>query len=148
MPNAGWKSFPDQREDAGGAWQSHFEKLALPGGNNEYMCAAAAQQLCSCAAHACTSAAPGARRCQLRLPALERPGGAAAHARLNPPPRRYTLIMQLPLTGPLAAGGLIFVLKSASGSQDTRWLKDSKSGGPLAARFPTPAPCPATCAPR
>lgn len=77
MPNAGWKSFPDQREDAGGAWQSHFEKLALPGGANEYM---------------------------------------------------YTLIMQMPLTGTLATGGLTFVLKSASGSQDTRWLKDLGTG--------------------
>lgn len=76
MPAAGWKSFPDVRQDAGGAWQCSFEKLALPGTNNQCM---------------------------------------------------YTLIMQVPLVGPLATGGLTFVLKSDSGNQDTRWLKDAKT---------------------
>lgn len=39
----------------------------------------------------------------------------------------YTLVMQLPLTGSLAAGGVVFVMKGESGSQPTRWLKEAKS---------------------
>ena len=34
---------------------------------------------------------------------------------------------QVPLVGPLATGGLTFVLKSDSGNQDTRWLKDAQT---------------------
>ncbi|KAF6262164.1 hypothetical protein COO60DRAFT_1497567 [Scenedesmus sp. NREL 46B-D3] len=37
----------------------------------------------------------------------------------------YTMMINVPLEGPLAEGGLIFVLKSGSTGQNTKWLKDS-----------------------
>lgn len=45
---------------------------------------------------------------------------------LGPQPM-YTMLMALPLEGPLAEGGLIFVLKSGSTGQNTRWLKSAAS---------------------
>jgi hypothetical protein len=35
----------------------------------------------------------------------------------------YTMMISVPLEGPLAEGGLIFVLKSGSTGQNTKWLK-------------------------
>jgi hypothetical protein len=35
----------------------------------------------------------------------------------------YTMMVNVPLEGPLAEGGLIFVLKSGSTGQNTKWLK-------------------------
>lgn len=43
---------------------------------------------------------------------------------LGPQPM-YTMLAALPLDGPLAEGGLIFVLKSGSTGQNTKWLKDA-----------------------
>jgi hypothetical protein len=37
----------------------------------------------------------------------------------------YTMMINVPLEGPLAEGGLIFVLKSGSTGQNTKWLKVS-----------------------
>lgn len=34
---------------------------------------------------------------------------------------------QIPLEGPTAAGGLVFVLRSGSTGQNTKWLKDAKT---------------------
>lgn len=63
--------------DAGGAWQSSFEKHPLP-----------------------------------------QPGGGQG------PEAMYTMVLSVPLEGPLERGGVIFVLRSSLGQQ-TAWLKDA-----------------------
>lgn len=41
------------------------------------------------------------------------------------PAPMYTMLLDVPFDGPLAEGGLIFVLKSGSTGQNTKWLKDA-----------------------
>ncbi len=40
----------------------------------------------------------------------------------------FTLLLAVPLEGTAARGGMVFVLKSGSEGQNTRWLKDTKTG--------------------
>lgn len=74
LPPRGFKVVPNKTIDAGGAWQSGFDKQAVPGDQNSAV---------------------------------------------------FTLVLQVPLEGPLEKGGLVFVLKSASTGNNTKWLKDS-----------------------
>eukprot|EP00878_Enallax_costatus_P001683 GHUV01001837.1.p1 GENE.GHUV01001837.1~~GHUV01001837.1.p1 ORF type:complete len:303 (+),score=84.76 GHUV01001837.1:427-1335(+) len=63
--------------------------------------------------------AGGAWQTVLERHPLPMPDGTAGPAPM------YTMLMSLPLEGPLAEGGLIFVLKSGSTGQNTKWLKDA-----------------------
>jgi len=63
--------------------------------------------------------AGGAWQTTLEKHPLPEPDGA-----LGPQPM-YTMLAALPMDGPLAEGGLIFVLKSGSTGQNTKWLKDA-----------------------
>lgn len=74
LPPRGWKTLPDTTVDAGGAWQSTFDKHPLP-----------------------------------------QPGGGQG------PESMYTMILSVPLEGPLEKGGVIFVLRAGT----TTWLKDA-----------------------
>jgi len=78
LPPRGWKTLPDTTVDAGGAWQSTFEKHPLP-----------------------------------------QPGGGQG------PEPMYTMLLSVPLEGPLEKGGVIFVLRSGSTGLNTSWLKDA-----------------------
>lgn len=78
LPPRGWKTLPDTTVDAGGAWQSTFEKHPLP-----------------------------------------QPGGGQG------PEPMYTMLLSVPLEGPLEKGGVIFVLRSGNVGQNTSWLKDA-----------------------
>lgn len=76
LPPMGWKTLPYRNEDAGGAWQSEFEKMTI-GNFNEAL---------------------------------------------------YTLVLELPLTGNLETGSIVFVLKTPATSKNkARWLKDAKT---------------------
>ena len=37
----------------------------------------------------------------------------------------FTMLLSVPLEGPLERGGVIFVLRSGSTGQNTSWLKDA-----------------------
>jgi hypothetical protein len=52
------------------------------------------------------------KTCGMRLPWL-----------CQPPHLAFVAVLLLLLQGPLAEGGLIFVLKSGSTGQNTKWLK-------------------------
>ncbi|KIZ06204.1 hypothetical protein MNEG_1755 [Monoraphidium neglectum] len=80
LPPRGWKTLPDTTVDAGGAWQSTFEKHPLP-----------------------------------------QPGGGQG------PEPMYTMLLSVPLEGPLEKGGVIFVLRSGGVGQNTAWLKDAST---------------------
>ncbi|WIA32608.1 hypothetical protein OEZ86_003411 [Tetradesmus obliquus] len=63
--------------------------------------------------------AGGAWQSTLEKHPLPEPDGT-----LGPAPM-YTMMISVPLEGPLAEGGMIFVLKSGSTGQNTKWLKDA-----------------------
>lgn len=42
---------------------------------------------------------------------------------LSPPEPMYTMLLSVPLEGPLEKGGVIFVLRSGNVGQNTSWLK-------------------------
>lgn len=65
--------------------------------------------------------AGGAWQTVLEKHPLPMPDGTAGPAPM------YTMLMSVPLEGPLAEGGLIFVLKSGSTGQNTKWLKDAST---------------------
>lgn len=65
--------------------------------------------------------AGGAWQTTLEKHPLPEPDGT-----LGPAPM-FTMLLSVPLDGPLAEGGLIFVLKSGSTGQNTKWLKDAAS---------------------
>lgn len=65
--------------------------------------------------------AGGAWQTSLERHPLPQPDGSQG------PQPMYTMIAALPLEGPLAEGGIIFVLKSGSTGQNTKWLKDAST---------------------
>jgi hypothetical protein len=69
--------------------------------------------------HGVHAPAGGAWQSSLEKHPLPEPDGTLGPAAM------YTMMINVPLEGPLAEGGLIFVLKSGSTGQNTKWLKVS-----------------------